>query len=113
MLNDVEKMTREQLEKASLIKKNIDETQSILYSIENSIRNRKCDLDRSSAGHYREWLEKKFAKFKFISKDRASTTIHYEFSTPIEFDVDEEFVNMVCAYFRKKLAEKEEELRNI
>lgn len=43
----------------------------------------------------------------------AALTVHYEFSSPIEFDVDEEFVDMVHAYFKRKIAEKEEELKAI
>ena len=84
-----------------------------LASIESSVWHRKRDLDRNKSGHRYEWLNSLYASFKFRSKNRAALTVHYEFSSPIEFDVDEEFVDMVHAYFKRKIAEKEEELKAI
>lgn len=106
-------MTREQLEKADQIKKGLDEMKQTLASIESSVWHRKRDLDRNKSGHRHEWLNSLYASFKFRSKNRAALTVHYEFSSPIEFDVDEEFVDMVHAYFKRKIAEKEEELKAI
>lgn len=106
-------MTREQLEKANQIKKELDEMKQTLSAIESSVYNRKRYLDRNQSGFHHEWLNSLFASFKFRSKDRAALSVHYEFSSPIEFNVDEEFVDMVHAYFKRKMTEKEEELKAI
>lgn len=106
-------MTREQLKKANEIQAEIDELNNAYRAIMAGVWQRNRQKEKPPSDSHLKWMMQRFARMKFFSKKKAAMTIHYEFATPIEFDVDEEFVDMVVAYFDRKITKKQMELEAI
>lgn len=106
-------MTKEQFDKAAVLMNELKNLENVKSSLQFDIARREEQLRRYPTHyHVGEWLREQVARFNFDGK-KASITVRYEGSRPVEFPVDEGFVGTVLMYLDAQIEKKSKELREL
>lgn len=111
-------MTRELLDKAKNLDKEIQKYQIVLEKIKSSVFTKEKEDEKARkelngrGGEKARWILSRFGSITFTGR-KVIVTPHYEFGRGIEVDADAELMEVIINYFEKKKKECEIEFEQI